>query len=817
MAQRGGFLQRLRDRNQQAPNMGFMQRRGFMNPMMPIESIDVRRSGRLFGRPKEYTVTFGPPTLPGGANGAYPGAFYGYGAGYSGVPGTTKKVTTKGTIINEAAKTVNQEASKEVAQNTPESEATQKSAEATNQAEGTTTTNTGGGGGSATTTTNQTQQPVAPKVITKPVVTSNVKRDKWGRPEGDKWYGFNPATKRYEAGPNVKPLDFRTVNATPGLSNVQQGVQSFVAPKSRDEAIAVNQQYFENQRANWLQPQGMLVDVNANPIGKVTEEDVKRAKQNVAIKQEADKVKKGDTSGLSNTQITALRLNYSRPGEAAKLKKSNPSLYQTLFGQEEGGNVDFDQLQNMEYLQRFIYGGNEDPSLAYINQADMDYTNSKDVTDPYFQYGGVNQITGIRDDRGQQMQGYVRPDGTYIKDITVNKTGMFGRPKQYSVTYGLSSEGKNPTAAQFSLNKPADGKDADTKKETPPQASTTNTDTRTNTEGLDFKSARAIRKGERQTARQTARGERKFGNAEETAQQYYRDNPMEKMPTRNVGRIEANPLQPMPLGKLPSRVDMPQRNFVSQNPMEVERQRNLELFNTYMSPGRYSPQLTANQLEDFRGMLQNPSGLSEYYQDGGFIGANPVVYTDNPALVGQSNVDMITLNPGIQGAQGQVNWADLNNNRGFNLNQPQQYTQDPNQINSDQAQRAYSGDVTVDVRNRLSNDQLQAGMNLANAGIRGITGMKNRLDDARISRDFYDNFTADNLYASDPSRDRGDYAESGLYRPDEQGQVWNSRSKQYGGGVSFGEDPDYVEGDEVYMTDDEIRQYMANGGQVEYL
>jgi|APGre2960657373_1045057.scaffolds.fasta_scaffold00021_17 hypothetical protein len=875
MAQRGGFLQRLRDRNQQAPNMGFMQRRGFMNPMMPIESIDVRRSGRLFGRPKEYTVTFGPPTLPGGANGAYPGAFYGYGAGYSGVPGTTKKVTTKGTIINEAAKTVNQEASKEVAKNTPESEATQKSAESTNQAEGTTTTNTGGGGGSATTTTNQTQQPVAPKVITKPVVTSNVKRDKWGRPEGDKWYGFNPATKRYEAGPNVKPLDFRTVNATPGLSNVQQGVQSFVAPKSRDEAIAVNQQYFENQRANWLQPQGMLVDVNANPIGKVTEEDVKRAKQNVAIKQEADKVKKGDTSGLSNTQIIALRLNYSRPGEAAKLKKSNPSLYKTLFGQEEGGVVDFDQLQNMEYLQRFIYGGNEDPSLSYINQADMDYTNSKDVTDPYFQYGGVNQITGIRDDRGQQMQGYVRPDGTYIKDITVNKTGMFGRPKQYSVTYGLSSEGKNPTAAQFSLNKPADGKDADTKKETPPQASTTNTDTRTNTEGLDFKSARAIRKGERQTARQTARGERKFGNAEEAAQQYYRDNPMETIPTRKVGRIEANPLQPMPLGKLPSRVDMPQRNFVSQNPMEVERQRNLELFNTYMSPGRYSPQLTANQLEDFSTLSQNPSGLPDYgsmpqtrpniyrerqstepsgtsyenyldfynsgyptepgmakeapltreqffnwagrYDDGGFIGANPVVYTDNPALVGQSNVDMITLNPGIQGAQGQVNWADLNNNRGFNLNQPQQYTQDPNQINSDQAQRAYSGDVTVDVRNRLSNDQLQAGMNLANAGIRGITGMKNKMDDARIAQDFYDNFTSDNIYASDPSKDVGDYSEAGLYQPSAQGQVWGSRSKQYGGDISFGEDPDYVEGDEVYMTDDEIRQYMANGGQVEYL
>ena len=72
-------------------------------------------------------------------------------------------------------------------------------------------------------------------------------------------------------------------------------------------------------------------------------------------------------------------------------------------------------------------------------------------------------------------------------------------------------------------------------------------------------------------------------------------------------------------------------------------------------------------------------------------------------------------------------------------------------------------------------------------------------------------------YASDPSRDRGDYAESGLYRPDEQGQTWYGRSKQMGGDVSLGEDPDYVEGDEVYMTDDEIRQYMANGGQVEYI
>ena len=816
-AQRGGWLQRLRGENQQVPNMGFMQRRGFMNPMMPIESIDVRRSGRLFGKPKEYTVTFGPPTLPGGANGAYPGAFYGYGAGYPAPAPQKKTVTTQGTIINETAKTVNQEATKEVAKNTPNSEATQKSAEGTKQAEGTTTTNTGGGGGNATTTTNQTGQTVTPKVNPKPI-----KRDSWGRPEGDKWFGYDPQKNKYTEGPNFRSVVNVGPQVTPGLSNIQQGISNFVMPKSREEAVANNQQYFQNQRANAFQPAGMLVDAEMGPFGRETpsKEKVAQAKQQVAIKQEAAKVKKGDTSNLTDAQIKALRFNYSRPGEAAKLKKSNPALYKTLFGKEEGGNVDFDQLQNMDYLQRFIYGGNEDPSLAYINQADMDYTNSKDVTDPYFQYGGVNQVTGIRNNQGQQMQGYVRPDGSYIKDITVNKTGMFGRPKQYSVTYGQPGDPRTP---EIKLNTPGQDKTAETKQEPTPQASTTNSGTRTNTEGLDFKAARAIRKGERQTERQLARGERQFGTAEEAGLAYERANPMQPMPIRNVGRIEANPLQQMPI-RSAGRVNMPQRNFVSQNPFELERQRNMELLKNYLSPSYYSPELNtdellnANQLQDFRDIIQNPSGLSEYYQDGGsFIGANPVVYTDNPALVGQSNVDMITLNPGIQGAQGQVNWADLNNNTGFNLNQPQQYTQDPNQINSDQAKRAYSGDVTVDIRNSLSNDQLQAGMNLANAGIRGITGMKNRMDDARIAQDFYDNFTADNLYASDPSRDRGDYAESGLYRPDEQGQTWNSRSKQMGGDISFGEDPDYVEGDEVYMTDDEIRQYMANGGQVEYL
>jgi hypothetical protein len=837
-AQRGGFMQRLRERNQQQiPNQGFMQRRGFMNPMMPIESIDVRKSGWLFGKPKEYSVTFGPPTLPGGANGAYPGAFYGYGAGYPMIPGTTQKktVTTKGTIINEAAKTVNQEASKEVAQATPGSEATQKSAEGTKQTEGTVTTNTGGGD-NPTTTTTTTNQIVNPVVKPKPVV----KTDSWGRPEGDEWFGYDPQKKRYTEGPKFQPLVRTSVNVTPGLSNVQQGVSSYVAPKSREEAIATNQQYFQNQRANWLQPQGMLVDVNANPVGRITQEDKQQAKKQVEIKKEVDKVKKGDTSNLTETQIKALRLTYGQPGKKAALKKSNPSLYKTLFAQEEGGIVDFNQLQNMDYLQRFIYGGNEDPSLSYINQADMDYSNSKDVTDPYFQYGGVNEITGIRNAQGQQLQNYVRPDGTYIKDITVNKTGMFGRPKQYSVTYSSPYDQRTP---QFSLNTPT----AD-KPEPTPQASTTNSSVRTDTTDLSGRATRDIRRGERKSERQVSRGEKRFGTAEEQAQAYERANPMETLPLRNAQSelnkiLNTGPQRISTIDEIRNQVNMdyvparakydyifgkgetkPRYTKWYDQSGKINDQTGTRWDAMDIEPGqeqydsRFDWLLRDQNLKYISPEQASYYDISNTYQNGGpFVGANPVVYTGNPALVGQSDVGMITLNQGIQG-QGQINWADLNNNKGFNLQQPTQYTVDPTQREDYQVAKTFNpGEVTVDVRNRLSNDQLQAGMNLANAGIRGITGFKNRMDDARIARDFYDNFTADNLYASDPSRDRGDYSESGLYRPDEQGQIWYGRSKQYGGGINFGEDPDYVEGDEVYMTDDEIRQYMANGGQVEYL
>jgi hypothetical protein len=130
-----------------------------------------------------------------------------------------------------------------------------------------------------------------------------------------------------------------------------------------------------------------------------------------------------------------------------------------------------------------------------------------------------------------------------------------------------------------------------------------------------------------------------------------------------------------------------------------------------------------------------------------------------------------------------------------------------------QVAKTYSEPLAIDVKNKLSQGEREARLIAGNSLMRGVAGFKNRRDDTKQMEGFYDNLTADNLYASDPSRDRGDYAESGLYRPDEQGQTWYGRSAQMGGYV----DDDFEDGEEVYMTDEEIKEYMANGGQIQFI
>jgi hypothetical protein len=202
-------------------------------------------------------------------------------------------------------------------------------------------------------------------------------------------------------------------------------------------------------------------------------------------------------------------------------------------------------------------------------------------------------------------------------------------------------------------------------------------------------------------------------------------------------------------------------------------------------------------------------------------GNSPVTYTDNPALVGMSNVDMLTLNEGIQGLQPTNFWNDQQSfNEKVPVNtqkQPEEIKMDKAQLSSDQAKKEYQatpGNFSMDFKTKnMWEIDPEGSLATLNAGVRGATGMLNRFTNNKQNSKRFENLTADNLYASDPSRDRGDYdTNTGLYRPNDQGQTWGSRSAQYGGAMN-----DYYEDEEVDMTEEELADFLANGGEVEYL
>jgi hypothetical protein len=141
--------------------------------------------------------------------------------------------------------------------------------------------------------------------------------------------------------------------------------------------------------------------------------------------------------------------------------------------------------------------------------------------------------------------------------------------------------------------------------------------------------------------------------------------------------------------------------------------------------------------------------------------------------------------------------------------------------------------VGVDYKKKRRNVDGEAGVNVFNAGVRGFTGILNRADQNARERQMYDEFNSDGNYASQGTKHRGDWvdlgSQMGQYRFDQMGQDRSGFSSygKYGGFMQDGgemgylpdEDysDDYTEGDEVYMTDEDIRQFMAKGGQIEYI
>lgn len=944
-AQFGGFFRRRRMNDEEGVNdqRGLFNRqprqprlpRGFNQGYPPIESMDVRRSG-IFGRPKEYSVKFGPmpSVMPGyGVPGVGPG-FYGY--GYTG----TKKTPAR-KIVEDQAVYVNSQANKDVAAVTPGNEATNKDVKVEEKKNETPTETT-------TSSTTVTQTPTETKVV-ETVNSSDTAKEKQAdkdqekaqkdvntqkraaglytypgksavyKKEGSTWY-IDPSG----TGTNFQKI---TTNTTDRVKALEASAVAYVAPKAKAPVVVPKQVrpdlVADNTRvAPRVQPINIpKVDLTIKPQQKSTFD------MNTIMAQSKDPF-----AFMKATQI-------KDPKEkAAAMQKI---VYPWM--REEGGIVDDPFTDEYGTLQRFVYGGDEDPSLSYIDQSDIDYSDSVDTTDPYFQRGGlirslvpanlgsgqyVTKYMGAHNAVGQQIPGYLGKNAQ-IKSIDVHKTGwLTNRPKKYSITFG--QESSDPRKQNLiTLNEPGKERDKGSKSSS------------TAPKGSQALSEKEIARGERQAGRQRPmftgrRYEKDFEEYELTPEEqkrvdenearyqanvakYHKDkanaaniidqmfNPQAQKPGMTQNQIQdfqqmiTNPSgvpsyaeSPQPTRSsqavstgsyaqstpsagvnrtpeqwkedyLAGKIEQSQRskdgityikssgepitdqdfeNYKNERALEeqygadyVPRNPNLgpasDSYESYMDFVNSGMPLEEGMTRDVMTRDEYKAAYGHYAYGGALrkfipqalLGADtPVVYTNNPAMQGVSEVDLVSLNPGIQGLQGGLDWSSIapqgNLDATYKGPQQEEIKVGPG---AHQIAQTYEpeGDVTYDFKTKrqMSNAAVQGSLLTGNALAKGTLGFIDRMQNKKKEKEMYKNLTADNLYATDPSRDRGDYdTNTGLYRPNDMGQTWNSRSKQMGGQNDYlNEDPDYVDGDEVYMTDEQIQDYLARGGQIEYL
>jgi hypothetical protein len=202
-----------------------------------------------------------------------------------------------------------------------------------------------------------------------------------------------------------------------------------------------------------------------------------------------------------------------------------------------------------------------------------------------------------------------------------------------------------------------------------------------------------------------------------------------------------------------------------------------------------------------------------------------VLYTSNPMMNGLTESDLIEGEKGIQGLQPSpitnamdTSWM-TNSNSNITVDQsqlPKTYTIDPNQLNSYQVPQTYQGpdqDIKADFKVKNNNAENRFNLDLFNAGSRGVANGLEQFALKESNDRMYNNLLAENLYGLDESKDRGNYdTNSGLFRPDQMGQTQYSK---YGGDVY--QDGGMIEGDEVEMTEEEIQEFLANGGTLEFI
>jgi hypothetical protein len=740
----------------------------------PITKIDVRKSGWLTGRPRQYSIEFGQGSpMPGMGIPGQGAGTYGYGARTVRWPATRRSVVTDATSVNK-------EALKEVAKETPGSTAT------TNAANPET----------VTTVSTTTQGTVASTV--KPGGTTQTQ------------------TKTVNGKTETNPVNSKTVQPTDKSDTKEK--------KTLNDGV-----YTYPGKNNLYKKKEGVWYIDTTGTGKKYQQlksgDVKGRIN--ALESKATLYKKSGANTTQKVNPVAYSLGDPMAFTNALLSKDQNQINKIMFpGYQEGGNTSQDMMGDNGELLKYVYGGDE---YDDISQGDIDDVYSKDTANgdfPMAQFGRsigrairnyfpanvmpIGQYTrmqrGPYNTQTGQVQNFIPGAGTYLKNIDVKKSSWItGAPKKYTITYG--NQEMDPRKQNI-ITLPGSGVQ---NSQSQGDNRTVNNNQRSDTKGLKLGSKAAVRKGELGNKindwKLKMLGLDEYGNKIGSEQS-------DKVPMSNLEMLTKQ-------GKIWD--EKSNRWIVKPEPLSAPMQYMKDSLTLPNNPQPFSSDQLINTSGPRNTEMQYGGDLRRfmpYVQTGA---ETPVTYTSNPALAGMTDVDMISLNPGISGINKSSFWNDQ---ASFNPPAPErdkskdpiEYKVDPNQGQSHQAENVYSGtegDVSMDFKTKNSYDP-QAYLNVANAGIRSITGMINRAQDRKSEAKMYENYNADNLYAAKTVKDQGDYdPNTGLYRPPTQGQLHGSRSAKYGGDVY--QDGGYVQGDEVYMTDDEIQEFLANGGDLEFI
>ncbi len=261
----------------------------------------------------------------------------------------------------------------------------------------------------------------------------------------------------------------------------------------------------------------------------------------------------------------------------------------------------------------------------------------------------------------------------------------------------------------------------------------------------------------------------------------------------------------------------------------------------------------------FTTMMDNPNGFAyggympDYMAYGGYLptaegGNNPVDYTMNPAFVGKSNLDLISTYDNMgpdTGLQPSSFWGDMNSfdaqnmqgqqlkdeslkdctdadkqdptskcYEGIKLNEKDPMSMNPADLKKEMMDKQ---DVKMKFKNKdVKQYDTEAWMAFGNKLGSTVPWLANQFEIGKLKNQKLANKTSDNLYASnvagDPFKKTGQTSltgsSTGLDFARDQGQLQYGQT-QSGGALQVG--------GTAYMTADEVKRFMEQGGQIEFI